>query len=213
MGVLESPMARNSAIVESDKRNGRRHDQKIDVAVIHNIRFYSSENTMENPVFSQINQSCNANRQHADKQDQLVCRLAGLLRPALSYVLSCHNGSSCGKRRKHIDHEDHDRIYQRNGGNGGFSHACRHNRIRHPHCHSQKLFDNQRNNQLPKLFVCKSHFSPSYFRYFPSRFLAAAARRTAEPPRPARLAACGNKNCMERFFYSFLWKPDTMFWP
>ena len=67
-------------------------------------------------------------------------------------ILGGNDGAAGSKGGEDVDEQDVDGIYQRNAGYGSFSADRNHNGICHADGDRQKLLDDQRDNQLLKVF-------------------------------------------------------------
>ena len=122
----------------------------------HDIRLDLAENTVQDPVFTGVDEKGNDHGAHGDEPDKLLRRLAGLLLPLLSQILACHHGAAGSQGGKHIDEQHHDIVHKRDPGHSRLPHTGHHDTVRHSHKDCQHLFNDQRNDKSRQCPVIKN---------------------------------------------------------
>ena len=142
-----------TGIVNGKSREGDGRDDQIGFRRLHNVRLDLSEHQTKQRIMKGNKNNGNNKCQTGGKHQDLPGDLAGLFLVLLSQIVSGDHSAARSQRGKNVDEQDIHRIHQGNPGNRGF--ACRryHDCICHADRDRQRLFDDQRNDQLLQISV------------------------------------------------------------
>ena len=129
-----------TGIVQGKERKGQCRDHHIDHSIMKYVRFNFTEKQGNDAITEHHDQNRNTDGNAYGGHDQLFCRFAGVLFFPGSEELGGHHGSAGSQCRQHTDDQIIKHVDQGYAGDRRFARRRDHDRIRHTHGNSQRLF-------------------------------------------------------------------------